>query len=164
VTPLSPSLLSLPPPNLHLLRRHTLIKPIRRLQRRILIHKHPPSKPPRQRLRKLIVHKRTRRHRKDIIQLLERPLLRLRHEEEYHNQRRDIQARVEAEGTGGSEGREDARKTDGEHGGPEKTGCDGPAHAYLAVGEREDFRGVGEGDGAFAGGVEGGEEVDEHGY
>lgn len=71
--------------------------------------------------------------------------------------------RVEGEGAGWGEDFEDFGEGDGQDGGPEETGCDGPAHTDFTVGEREYFGGVGPGDGSFSGGVKGCEDVDEGG-
>ncbi|KAL9099544.1 MAG: hypothetical protein Q9163_004976, partial [Psora crenata] len=115
------------------------------------------------RLGELVLEVGAGRDGKDIIQLLEGALLRLRDEEEDEHKSREVQAGVEAECPHGVEGPEEPREGDGEDGGPEETGGHGPCHADLAVRERENFGGVGKGDGAFAGGVEGGEEEDEKG-
>jgi hypothetical protein len=110
--------------------------------------------PPRQHSPALMAHKPPRRNRKDIIEFFQGSLFRLRKPQEYHDERDEIKAGVEGEGAGGRHGGEHAGECDGEDGGPEETCCDGPGHAYFAVGEGEDFGGVGEWDGAFAGGVE----------
>ena len=141
--------------------RNRAIEMIQRLQPRLLIEENIPPHPIRQRLRKLVLHMRPGGHGEDVIQLLERPLLRLGHPEENHHQRGQVQAGVKAERAEGVEGAEQAREGDGEHGGPEEARCHGPGHADLAVREREDFRRVGEGDRTLAGRVEGCEEEDE---
>lgn len=102
-----------------------------------------------------------RRHRKHVIQLLERALLGLGHPEEDHDQRGQVQGSVEAERADGVEGAEQAREGDAEHGGPEEARGDGPGHADFAVREREDLCAVSEGHGTLTGRVEGCEEEDE---
>ncbi len=141
--------------------RHRAIEVVQRLQRRALVAHDVPLDEVRQGLGKLVAHVLARRHGEDVVQLLERALLGLGDPEEDHDQRRHVQAGVEAERADGVEGEQQARERDGEHSGPEEAGGDGPGHADLAVGEREDLGGVGEGDGALAGGVEGREHEDE---
>ena len=104
---------------------------------------------------------RARRHGKDVVELLERALLRLGQPEEDHPEGGEVERGVEAKGTLGPEGAEHARQRQRQDRRPEVIGRDGPRHADLAVGEREDFGRVSEGDGAFAGGVEGVEKVDD---
>ena len=106
---------------------------------------------------------RARRHGEDVVQLLERALLRLGHAEEDHHQRGQVERGVEDEGAERGEGAQQARERDGEHGRPEEAGRHRPGHADLAVREREHFRRVGEGHGALARRVEGCEEEDEKG-
>lgn len=142
---------------------HRAIEVVQRLQRRALVAHDVPLHEVRQGLGKLVAHVLARRHREDVVQLLEGALLRLGDPEEDHDQRGHVQAGVEAERAHGVEGEQQARERDGEDGGPEEAGRDGPGHADLAVGEREDLGRVGEGDGALAGGVEGREEEDEEG-
>ena len=150
--------------NRHLLMlRHRPIELIQRLQPGALLEQDIALHPIRQRLRKLIAHMGPSRHRKHVIELLEGALLGLGDPEEDHDEGGEVQAGVEAEGADGVEGAEEAREGDAEDGGPEEAGGDGPGHADLAVREREDFGAVGEGHGAFAGGVEGREEEDEEG-
>lgn len=128
---------------------------------RALSKQHIALNPPGRDGKELIAHVRACRHREDIIQLLERALLRLGHPQEDHHQRAHVQAGVEAKRARRPEHTQQPREGDGEHGGPAETGGDGPGHADFAVREGEDFGGVGEGDGAFAGGVKGREEEDE---
>jgi len=99
----------------------------------------------------------------DVVEFLEGALLGLGDEEEDEHEGGEVEAGVEGEGADGVEGAQDAGEGDGEDGGPEEAGGHGPGHADFAVGEREDFGRVGEGDGALAGGVEGREEEDEEG-
>lgn len=120
--------------------------------------------PPRQDSPDLVLHMRLRRNPKHIIQLLQRALFRLRQPKENHAESNDVHRSVKAESARHAEGAQLARESDGDDGGPEIVGGDGPGHADLAVGQREDFRGVGEGDGAFARRVEGVVDVDEEGY
>ena len=129
----------------------------------VLVEEDRPLDPMWQRLRHMVAHMLPGRHGKHVIQLLERALLRLRDPEEYHNERKDIKTAVEAKRTRRCESVEDARPGEAEDGGPEEAGGDGPGHADFAVGEWKDFRRVGEGDWALAGGVKGGEEHDEEG-
>jgi hypothetical protein len=103
------------------------------------------------------------RHRKDIIQLLKRPLFRLRHPEEDHNECNHIRACVKAENTKSTHGFQHKRQEHSKDGGPEKTCSDGPTHSNFSVGKGEDFCGVGEGNGSFTWGVEYGKDVDEEG-
>ena len=98
---------------------------------------------------------RARRHGKDVVELLERALLRLGQPEEDHPEGGEVERGVEAKGTLGPKGAEHARQRQRQDRRPEVVGRDGPRHADFAVGEREDFGRVSEGDGAFAGGVEG---------
>jgi hypothetical protein len=140
--------------------RRNMVKMIQRLERHIPAQD-VPIEPVRQRRADLVAHVPTRRHGKDVIQLFERALLGLGHPQEYHHQRRHVEPSVEPEGARRSHGREHARERDGQHGRPAETGGHGPGHADLAVRQREDFGGVGEGHGAFARRVKGREEVDE---
>ena len=144
-----------------LMLRHRAIEFIKRLQPRALIPHDVALEPKRQRLGKLILHMGPRGHGEDVIQLLERALLGLRHPEEDHDERGQVQAGVEGERADGVEGAQEAREGDAEHGGPEEARGDGPGHADFAVGEREDLCAVGEGHGTLAWGVEGCEEEDE---
>lgn len=112
--------------------------------------------PPRQHLAGLVGHELACRDGEDVVELLERALLGLGHEEEDHDEGDEVEAGVEAEGAGGRHGGQHTWEGDGKDGGPEEASSDGPGHADFAVGEGEDFGGVGEGDGAFARGVEGG--------
>ena len=109
-------------------------------------------------------------------------LFSLRHEQEDQAKRDEIEASVEAEGTGRRHDSQHTRERNGQHGSPEETGSDGPGHADLAVrkpatrsvlgldrgfdkdGLREDFRTVSERNGTFARRVEGCEQVDEQCY
>lgn len=56
---------------------------------------------------------------KDVIELFKRPLLRLRHEEKYHEEGNDVQTSVKAEDTGRSEGNEETGERHGQDRGPE---------------------------------------------
>lgn len=113
---------------------HGRIETVQRLQLRPLVAQHPSLEPPGQRLGKLITHMLPRWDGEHVIQLLEGPLLGLRHEEEDQHEGRDVQPGVEGEGADRVEGAEDAREGDGEHGGPEKAGGHGPGHADFAMG------------------------------
>ena len=72
-------------------------------------------------------------------------------------------SRIEAKGTGGSEGSQQPREGQRKDGSPEQVGCDGKGHADLSVREREDLGGVGEWHGTFTRRVEGSEQEDEEG-
>ena len=104
---------------------------------------------------------RAHRDREHVVELLQRALLRLGQPEEDHAGGEHVHRGVEAEGALRREGGEQARQRDGDGRGPEVVRRDGPGHADFAVGEGEDFGGVGEGHRALAGAVEGVEDVDE---
>lgn len=144
-----------------LLRLLDPIKLIKWLQLRIPLPKHPSLDEPRQRLGALIRHELARLHSKDIIQLFERLLLRLRHDQKDGNKRHQVEARVKTKGADGTEGVKQEGKGNAQNRCPEEAGGDGKAHAYFSVREGEDFGRVGEGDRTFTGGVERGEEEDE---
>lgn len=97
----------------------------------------------------------------DVVEFLERPLLRLRHEQENHAEGDDVQAGVEAEGTHDPKGLQQRGEGDREDGSVEEARRHRPRHAHLAMGKREDFGRVGERDRALAGGVKGREKEDE---
>ena len=103
----------------------------------------------------------TRRHGKDIVQLLQRPLLGLRQEEEDQDQGHEVQGGVETEGPLRFHGHEHGGKGEREHRGPEIVGCHGPGHAHFSMREGEDLCRISEGDRAFAGGIKHVEHIDE---
>jgi len=146
------------------LRPTILLKPIQLRTNLSLPLQNPAPNPPRQDLLKLIRRMRSSRHTKHIIQLLERSLLSLRQEKEDECTSHEIHRRVEAESALDAERLELSREGEGYDGGPEIVGRDGPGHAYFSVGQREDFSGVGERHGPFAGGVESVVDVDEECY
>ena len=100
-------------------------------------------------------------HGEDVVEFLEGALLGFGQEEEDEHERGEVEAGVEAKGADRVQGEQQAGEGDAERRGPEEAGGDGPAHADLAVGQGEDLGRVRVGHGAFAGRVEGGEEVDE---
>lgn len=118
----------------------------------------------------------------DIIQLLKGALFGLWNPEEDHDKSNNIGPSVEAEyalfervsmdmsSYGGcrtycsAHGSQHERQEHREHGSPEQTCCDGPAHPNFTVGEWEDFCRVRKWDGTFAWGVEHSKDVDEHGH
>ena len=128
-----------------------------------LPEQNPALEPPRQNREDLVAHVRPGGDGKDIIEFLERTLLGLGNPKENHNQSTHVKACVEAESAGGAKDLQDAREGDGKDSGPEQAGGDGPGHADFAVGKGEDFGGIGEWDGAFAGRVECCEQEDEEG-
>lgn len=145
------------------LRPLLLLKVIQLLASSILLPQDIPLEPPRQRLRKLVIHVSPRRHAKDVVQLFERTLFRLGQPEEYHDEGEGVHACVKAECTSDAERAQLSRESQRDDGGPEVVGRDGPGHADLTMGKREDFCGVGKWHGALSGRVEGAVDVDEEG-
>ena len=85
--------------DLHLLHEVTVvivIEFVQRLQHDIAAHDVLVEEP-RQRLGDLVVHVSACGHSEDVVQLLERALLRLRNPEEDHHKRDDIKTSIEAE-------------------------------------------------------------------
>lgn len=127
------------------------IKLVQRLQRSVPLEENPPLEPVGQGFRELVAHEDAGGDGEDVVELLEGALFGFREPEEDHDEGDDVETRVEAEGADDAEVGEHDGEADGEDGSPEEAGCYGPGHSYLAVGEWEDFSGVGEGDGTFAG-------------
>lgn len=119
--------------------------------------------PPRQHFGHLVFGMRTGRDAENTVEFLQRALLSLWQEEEDEKQRNNVQPGVEPKRSLGLEVPQHVRKRQRQHGGPEVVGRHRPRHANLAVRQREDLGGVGERDGAFAGGVEDIEQVNEQG-
>ena len=109
------------------------------------------------------MHMRARRDGEDVIEFLERPLFGLGNPEKDHDEGGDVEESVKTECALRFQRGEHLRECDGEGGGPEEAGGDGPGHADFAVGKREDFGRVGEWHRTLAGRVKCGEEEDEEG-
>jgi hypothetical protein len=110
---------------------------------------------------RLVVQEVAARDREDLVELLEREALRLRHEAEDADERDDVEARVEAERAELAHRRNHRREREAQHAREEQVDEHRPRHALLAVHVREDLRAVLERDGALREGVEDGEDVDE---
>ena len=104
-----------------------------------------------------------RRHAENLIQLLEGLPLSLGQEQQHEEKADDIPGGVPAKRALRRKSLLQARPRDGEHAVEEPGGGGGQAHAVGADVQRVGFGGVGEGDGAFAGGVDDAEEVDAEG-
>lgn len=84
-------------------------------------------------------------------------LLGLREPQEDHDQGDNIETCVEAESTNRMHRMKHGREGDGQDCSPEQAGGYSPGHANLTMAQGEDLGRVGEGNRAFAGGIEGGE-------
>lgn len=107
-------------------------------------------KPPRQHLGELVFGVSAVRNTKDVVELFKGLLLRLRDKEKDEGEGNQVEAGVEAESSGGGHGGQHSRESQRKDGGPEVVGGNGPRHANLTMGQREDFRRVHEGDGTLA--------------
>ena len=67
----------------------------------------------------------------DVVQLLERPLLGLWHEQEDHEKGGNVETGVETEGTRDGHSIDHPWEGDGEHSSPEEASCDRPSHTDL---------------------------------
>ena len=126
--------------------------------------KDPPLEPERQDGEALVAHEAGDGDGEDPVELLEGALHGLGDPEEDHDEGDDVETGVHAEGADGLGLLEQEWEGHGEDGGPAQTGGDGEGHAGLAVGQGKDLGGVGEGDRALTGGVEGAEEEDEQAH
>ena len=89
---------------------HILIKLVQWLERNALSPEHISLNEPRQPSVQLVSDETFPRHSKDVVQLFQRPLLRLWQPEEDHEKRRDVQSSVEAECAGWRKLRENTRE------------------------------------------------------
>lgn len=97
---------------------------------------------------------------KHAIQLLQRPLLRLRQTKITKHKPGEIKRRVVCKRAGGCKGIDEGGPSEGNYEVEAPCGGGGKGHAVFADVEGEGFGGVGEGDGTFAGGVDDHEEID----
>lgn len=134
-----------------------------RLTDSIALPKHPALDEPGQDLGKLVLGKRAGGDGKDLVELLEGELLSLGDKKENQNQGDDVGASIEAKGANTAQGLEHGRESEGEDGGPEEVGGNGPGHADFTMGERETLGRVGPRNGAFTWGVYGGEHENKEG-
>lgn len=100
-------------------------------------------------------------HAEDIIQLFQRSLLSLRHEEEYHKECHGVQSSVETERARWRECTKHVRECKGKRRCPEVVCGHCPGHAHVTMGQREYLCRIGERHWTLAGRVEDIEQVDE---
>lgn len=122
-----------------------------------------PPDPPRKNLGQLVPCVLASRHRKDIVQLLQRALLRLRHEKEDQDERNKVEPRVKPECPLRLECIEHVRERERENRCPKVVCCHRPRHTDFSVGEWKDLCRIRERNGALPGRVKHGKEVDEQG-
>ena len=89
-----------------------MTKMIQRLQNSVFLEEYPAIKPIRQGLLELITSKDASRNGKDVIDLLENPLLGLRHPEEDYDECDHIEASIQAESAQNAERGQDLREGD----------------------------------------------------
>lgn len=70
---------------------------------------------------------------KDVVQFLQRSLLRFGHKEEDHDECDNVKTGIKTESTNGVETVDKERERDAEKGGETQTGGDGETHAELTV-------------------------------
>lgn len=99
----------------------------------------------------------------DHVELLQRELLGLRHEEVDKEESHDVETGVETKGSGRGQGGEHSRESDREDGRPTQICRDRPSHSLFSLSEREDLSGVGERNGTLSRRINGSEEEDEEG-
>ena len=138
-----------------------VVEVVQRLEHVAAVPQHVALDPVRDGLGELVLDEAARGHGEDVVELLERALLGLRHEQEDHDEGQHVEAGVEAEDADGVHDVKHLGQADGEHGRVEEAGGHGPGHADLAVRQREDLGRIGEGNGALARRVKCGEDVDE---
>lgn len=109
----------------------------------------------------LVVLVRARGHGEDIVQFFEGSLFRLGEPQKDHDKGNRVQSGVESKRPLWRHGLEHSRECQGQYRGPEVVGRHCPRHAYLTVGQREDFCRIRKGHRAFSRRVEDVEEVDE---
>lgn len=109
-----------------------------------------------------VTHEVPKRHIKHRVQFFQRPTLRLGQEQQNEYKAGDVPAGVPPEGTGGGHGGLKAGPGHREEEVEEPGGGGGEGHAEGPDVQRVGLGGVGEGDGALAGGVDHAEEVEAH--
>lgn len=82
--------------------------------------------PPRQHLGELVLCVAAIRNTEDVVELLERLLLRLGNKEEDEGQSNQVKAGIEAKGSSGGHGGQHSRECKRQNGSPEVVGGDGP--------------------------------------
>jgi hypothetical protein len=160
------------------------VKAVQRHKGRALLEEYPALDEVWKRFRELVLGVRACGDREDVVQFLQRALLRFRDEEEDHDECDDVEAterkeklvgsqglgrrvfwerlclRVETKGADGVELVEKCGEREREDAGPEEACRDRPRHAHFAVGKGEDLSGVSERNGAFTRGIECSEQED----
>lgn len=90
--------------------------------------------------------------------LFKSSLLGFWHEQEYHEERGDVETGIKSESSDFSKRFKNFREGDREHCSPEETCCNCETHANFTVREWENLCGVGERNRPFAGRIKSGEE------
>lgn len=97
----------------------TFLEVVKRLESSALVKENPPLDEVGKRLGELILSMSASRNSKDIVQLFQRPLLRLWYKEEDHHERHDVQTSVEAERAHVAKGFQHSRESERKDRSPE---------------------------------------------
>ena len=87
---------------------------VKRLQLSVSLPQNPSLEPPRRSFASLVGNEPLAGYCKDVVKLLQRPLLGLRDKEEDHDESADIQAGIESKSASRSKGSEDGWEGDGQ--------------------------------------------------
>lgn len=104
---------------------------------RILVSHHVSLEEVRQRLLDLVARMSRGGDGEHVVELLQRPLHRLRNKQKDHHESDQVQPSVEAERARRSKHGQHPRERDGEHAGPSQAGRHRPRHAHLSMSQRE---------------------------